>query len=141
MRNQLRGTAIPKTKQHQFKCGLVVNGFRPEHPLVFLWPRLQRKKIITIIAFKQFSPLCNCFLFAKQTKLAGIRHPEWPYPRMPDQREHRLLNIICPVRHLALSKSYCIFFVLLISMQHGLTVQVKENLTKKRTTDAFKQYN
>ena len=75
--------AIPKTKQHQFKCGLVVrNGFRPEHLLVFLWPRLQRKKFITIKTFKQFSPLCNCFLFAKQTKLAAIRHPEWPYQRM-----------------------------------------------------------
>ena len=55
---------------------------------------------------------------------------------------YRLLNIICPVRHLALSKRYCIFIVLLISMQHGLTVQVKENERKKRMTiDAFKQYN
>ena len=60
----------------------------------------------------------------------------------PEQETNVFDCIICPVRHLALSKSYCIFFILLISMQHGLTVQVKENQRKKRITiDAFKQYN
>ena len=62
---QLRSTTIPQAKHHKFKRLLVAMRFGPEHPLVFLWPRLQREKRITICGLKQFSTLRNNFLFAK----------------------------------------------------------------------------
>ena len=85
------------------------------------------------------SPITSCLL-SKRNVLRYSIQSDHIQECLSSANSYRLLNIICPVRHLALSESYCIFFVLLISMQHGLTVQVKENERKKRMTiDAFKQ--
>ena len=87
------------------------------------------------------SPITSCLLSKRNVLQYGIQSGHIQ-GCLTSTNSYRLLNIICPVRHLALSKSYCIFFVLLISMQHDLTVQVKENQRKKRMTiDVFKQYN
>ena len=87
------------------------------------------------------SPITSCLL-SKRNVLRYSIQSDHIQECLSSANSYRLLNIICPVRHLALSESYCIFFVLLISVQHGLTVQVKENERKKgMTIDAFKQYN
>ena len=62
------------------------------------------------------SPITSCLLSKRNVLRYGIQSGHIQ-ECLTSANSYRLLNIICPVRHVALSKSYCIFFVLLISLQ------------------------
>ena len=139
IRNQLQGTAIqPKQNNLSLKVFLSSMGFAQN----ILWYSCGHGfKGNNSLPLKLRSPITSCLLSKRNVLRYGIQSGHIQ-ECLTSANSYRLLNIICPVRHVALSKSYCIFFVLLISMQHGLTVQFKENEKKKRMTiDAFKQYN
>ena len=89
----------------------------------------------------QFSPLGNYFLFAEQTKRAAIRHPEWPYPRMPDWLRYSSRVAISKYVHACVFPVFnhrCVlslvlflknrtFFILLLNIICGTVFNIQNN--------------